>query len=301
MKQVLVLGSEGYIGSALTPYLSSKGYDVYPLDIGWFSKTDHIPQDYRDYPSNLFKTFDVVILLAGFSSVAMCTDLYDTLEANVSNATWLMKHLMPEQKFIYISSASVYGNKHTPLPWTEDDSLPKAISYYDLSKQMLDQVAQASNLDYCGLRLGTVNGDSPNIRLDLMMNSMFYSAVVEDKVKVANGHTPRAVLGMKDFVEAVEAIIEGPKAPGIYNLASFNTRIIDMANPIAELFEVPIELQPPSPTYSFCLNTSKFSKAFGFVFKETINSIVESLDCSETPFDTLLNKEDTYKRLRVPK
>lgn len=300
--RVLIIGNLGYCGSALEPYLKSQGHEVDGMDIGWFNnnKIDQPPLDYKYYASYLFKDYEAVILLAGFSSVAMCTDLYQTLEANVFNATKLMQALRHTgTKLIYISSASCYGASASPMPCHEDDQLPKPMNYYDMSKQMLDQVAQASGLDYYSLRLATVCGWSPNIRLDLMANAMAFSAVTEGKVKVANGPVTRSILAIGDLCRAVERILDHPKRPGVYNLASFTNTVANIGWYMAGYFDVEVEEQPPSPTYMFNLDTSKFKHTFSFDFKQDMASIAYNLYEYKHRLKLIgdLGLQDNYKRL----
>lgn len=305
--KIACIGNLGYVGSALQPYLEAQGHEVFGWDIGWYNN-NKVDQPYVDaLPSNpiylsfnAIRKMDAVILLAGHSSVAMCNDLYSTLQRNVFAATRLMEEIQGTPiKFIYISSASVYGMNNSPLPSNEYDLLPEPVNNYDLSKQLLDRVAQATNLDYYGLRLGTVNGWSSSIRLDLMLNSMVYSAITEKKVKVANPFTPRSILGIQDLVRAIQAILVGPKAPGIYNLSSFNSRIIDMANYVAGYCDAELEELPPSPTYSFCLNTKKFTEVFGFEFNQDESTITAGLyeHRSRLKLISDLGLQDNYKRL----
>lgn len=297
----LLIGNLGFIGSALEPYLKAQGHEVDGIDIGWFNnnQVEQAPMDYAKYVIQASR-YEAVILLAGFSSVAMCKDLYQTLEANVFNATKLMQALRHTgTKLIYISSASTYGANHHVEPSNEYDSLPQPMNNYDMSKQMLDQVAQATDLDYVGLRLATVCGYSPNLRLDLMANAMAFSAVTEGKVKVANPAVPRSILDIQDLCHAIQAILEGPKAPGIYNLASFSSRVIDIASEVAAYFDVGIEEQLTCATYMFKLNTKKFCETYNFEFGGSLQSICNSLYLHRNRLKLIgdLGLQDNYKRL----
>jgi len=299
--KILLIGNLGYIGSALQPYLESQGHEVHGMDIGRFNnnQVDQPPMDFNYYGPSAVRNYDAVILLAGNSSVAMCNDIYDTLEQNVFYPTRLAQYIKPHQKFIYISSASVYGANHSPYLSTESDSLPKPCNYYDMSKQMFDQIMQESNLDYYGLRLATVNGWSPNIRIDLMANAMAYSAVTEGKVKIANPKVPRSVLDITDLCRAVQAILIGPKKPGIYNLASFFSTVEEIGQYIAGYFNVEIDYLPHSPTYMFRLDTSKFQFDFDFAFKGSLDSIACTLKHNSAKLSEIgcLGLQDNYKRL----
>ena len=102
MKNILVLGNRGYIGSYLC-YAFSKKYNITGIDIGWFDKS--VPSiDYRTLSKQDLKKFDIIILLAGHSSVRMCEgDLISSFKNNVVNFVELLTKV-GKQKLIYASS-----------------------------------------------------------------------------------------------------------------------------------------------------------------------------------------------------
>jgi nucleoside-diphosphate-sugar epimerase len=156
------------------------------------------------------------------------------------------------------------------------------VNYYDLSKYVIDQYAKLSGKRCYGLRLGTVNGYSPALRTDLMINAMTISAADTGKVRVFDGHIHRPILGINDLARALAAIIDGDGPAGIYNMASFNSTVNEIAAEIAacmncEVIEERSETANASEPYDFKIDCSKFCTAYSFEFKETVKSIVDSL------------------------
>lgn len=297
-KSVLLLGGLGYSGSRLYQYLLDEKYSVASIDLEWFTtlyNLPNIPQDFSTLNTSYIQNFDVVILLAGHSSVQACKDA--PLKSVLNNCTYffdLLGKLKPEQKLIYASSASVYGESGEK-PAKESFALPKPIMAYDRQKQLIDKYISVLNpkFTWYSMRLGTLCGYSKNPRLELMINSMVKAALLNEKILISNPDSYRAILGLNDFCRAVHAMIEQNRPSGFYNLASFNSKIGDIGNVIADLFMVPVDIQPPTPTYSFCLDTSKFEQEFNFTFQETPEII--SLESAKNDLSKI--RIEQYERL----
>lgn len=294
--RVLILGSEGYIGTALFEFLSSlasisnivefdfsnKIYSVSGLDICWFGKnrSNTIQSDYRHLTEEDLEKYDVIILLAGHSSVKMCDGSFsDVLSNNVYNFTDLMRKIQNCKnhiKFIYASSSSVYGSVGS-VPAKEDSINFSAHNSYDLIKYMIDLVAPRYDVEYYGLRFGTVNGYSEKMRNDVMINAMVSSAKTTEKINLFSGHTARAVLGISDLCFAINSIIaDESDNRGHYNLCSFNSTAKEIAYVVGDIIGVPVEdvnNVNNMSSYDFHIDTSKFETTFNFSFKDTIESI----------------------------
>jgi nucleoside-diphosphate-sugar epimerase len=278
--RVLLLGSGGYIGSALVPQLVEDSTGVEAVDLAWFDTRARAKRQSRDFGSitpDEVAEFRTVMLLAGHSSVAMCERNREAaFHNNVANFVELLGKLH-NQRFLYASSASVYGNTHGE-DGREDEKRFEPRTYYDLCKCEIDHYAQLSNLDYYGLRFGTVNGFAPHLRTDVMLNRMVESFLATGSIRVSNPEVNRPILGIRDLCRAVRAILERAEpAPGLYNLASFNATVGEIAERAAAILGAKIELAPPTPAYDMRVSTEKFERTFNFKFEETVESIVEDL------------------------
>jgi len=290
MKKVLIIGGNGYIGSRL--YNDYK--DIYKITIvdSFTSKHSH-PNNYEcDYDTlnkEFYSQFDVVILLAGHSSVKMCEgDIKHAFNNNVKNFVNLITKLNPKQKFIYASSSSVYGNVGKKVV-NEDYSTFIPHNHYDITKHMIDLYADKIQAEYYGLRFGTVNGYSPIVRKDVMINSMTYNAISDNEIKLYIKDIVRPILGINDLSRAIRTIIECKQDNrGIYNLASFNETAENIAYAISDLLNIPVKEYETDPTnftnsklqtksYNFSIDSFKFKKTFQFEFKDDVKSITKGL------------------------
>jgi len=285
MKNILLLGGVGYIGSKFNKVFKDK-YNITNVDINWFGNPEELEYeffDYNDVTDRYIKTFDTVILLAGHSSVKMCDDKFSSWNNNVRNFANLLKKLNGT-KFIYASSSSVYGN-------TTEDEIDEEyldfspINFYDMAKLQVDQLAKLSDSEFYGLRFGTVNGPAPHIRTDVMINAMTNTAKTKGEIHLFNADTKRSILGINDLMNALETIIESNEDNrGIYNLASFTStsgeiaEVVGMASKVKVINkdtpEVITNEKLEKKNYNFGVTTTKFQETFNFKFNDTLESLV---------------------------
>ena len=296
MKKILLIGGCGYIGSALYLHLKKMNYDVHTVDLEYFGNFNdnqnlsNFKTDYDLLSKKYLDSFDVVVLTAGNSSVKLCSDLYDSFNNNVVKFVNLMKKLN-KQKFIYASSSSVYDNSgHDEA--SETSSI-NPLDEYTLTKTTIDYFAALSNIEFYGLRFGTVNGWSPNTRLDLMINSMTFSALKTNQVNVFNGQVYRPVLCINDLCRGIEAIINSNEdKKGVYNLASFNENVANIGKKVADFTDSEFVDKGKTFTYDFKISSNKFIETFNFQFDGDIENIVKTLVVN--PTNTKWGKRESF-------
>jgi nucleoside-diphosphate-sugar epimerase len=151
------------------------------------------------------------------------------------------------------------------------------VSCYDFHKQTIERYAALTYPNSYALRFGTVCGPSPNLRPELLLNSMVRSAMRQGIVRVANRQAHRPLLGIGDLTRAVTAILTGNIEPGCYNLASVDATIGEVADQVARRFDVPcIEVALPN-NYDVRVDTRKFVAASGVQLRDTVASLTEAL------------------------
>lgn len=309
MKKVLILGGNGYIGTRLRESLRLVHFVKFN-DLCWFNHAEHCDRrDYHKLTKKELSEFDVIVVLAGHSSVPSCAGaLPDPWLNNVTNFTDLLDKT-DKQLIIYASSASVYGNSEPGEQHKESNKHFTPVNNYDVTKYALDQQAIIANLRgkrVIGLRFGTVNGGSPNLRVDVMINSMYHSVQNGMGIQVTNRNISRAILGIEDLCRAVHRCIEQP-VPGIYNLASFNSTVGEIAKAVGDKLGVAVtDNGNTKNAYDFAISTKLFEKTFSFKFTETpatiVDSLIETYNISRPQWrDNYIiyawEKEDYYGRL----
>ena len=156
MKNALVTGGSGYLGSHLCKLLKSNGWNVSVLDLK-FPRHNYIDNyyqiDIRDKEGLrevfYFHNFDVVFHFAGKIEVAESTlnptEFYDVNTAGTCNLLNVMKSY-GVNKIVYSSTAAVYQSKKRQLH--EDDSVTFRNSPYAGSKLSAEYAIQQSGFDY---------------------------------------------------------------------------------------------------------------------------------------------------------
>lgn len=311
MKRILIIGGCGYIGSALYRSLFAdvepvnsifsnavryiQKYKIDTVDLEWYGNVinpDNINIDYKDLTAEFIQRYDVVILLAGHSSVAMAQNSHElsAFKNNVDNFLSILPKLRPGQKFIYASSASVYNG----IPddnVTEEYPLLEPRNLYDLTKQDIDHyIAKLfPDIEYYALRFATVGGYSPHLRTDTMINMMVENALANNKINILNEHLRRPLLYTEDLIDAVKKIIESSNDHrGVYNLSSFNGTVGIMGEDVSKVVNVPIVRVKeqefsnliggavPKPV-DFSINSNKFVENFGNYNIGDFRSVIEQL------------------------
>lgn len=251
--KLLVAGGAGYLGSVLIPRLLDRRYDVDVVELFWFG--NHLPKEVGVLNKDIFhlsvgdlKSYDQVIFLAGLSNDPMAE--YSPSKNFVLNAAapaylGYIAKIAKVKRYIYASSCSVYGYTENEL---YDETRPVGSSYpYGISKLQGEQAAlQLTNDDFsviC-LRKGTISGYSPRMRLDLIVNTMFKTALRDGSVIVNNPSIWRPILSIEDAATAyIRAIEANAKISGVFNLASGNYTVGEVADVVRQRIEERLDVR----------------------------------------------------------
>jgi len=245
--KILCAGGAGYIGNVLIPKLLDRGYKVDVVDLFWFG--NHLPRQVGILNKDIFhlsvedlESYDQVIFLAGLSNDPMAE--FSPSKNFIFNAAApaYLAYTAKKAKvkrYIYASSCSVYGYTENEL---FDENRPVSSVYpYGISKLQGEQAAMQlvdENFSVIALRKGTVSGYSPRMRLDLIINTMFKSAVREHVVTVNNPSIWRPILSIDDAATAYTRAVEANyKLSGIFNVASGNYTVGEVADQVRSSVE----------------------------------------------------------------
>src|SRR5579884_1678075 len=212
--RVLVTGGAGYIGSRLVPALLRCDYRVTVLDNFMYGQTgllaccdderlSIVRGDCREESvlRPLLADADVVIPLAAIVGAPACDqDPTAALTTNYEAIRLLLRLRSPDQRVVSPCTNSGYGVGEQGKFCTEESPL-RPISLYGTSKVDAERaLLDAGNA--ISLRLATVFGPSPRLRLDLLVNDFVYRAVTDRVVVVFEGHFKRNYIHIHDVARA---------------------------------------------------------------------------------------------------
>ncbi|MEK9679839.1 MAG: SDR family oxidoreductase [Rhodospirillaceae bacterium] len=211
---VLVTGGAGYLGSILVPELLSKGHSVTVLDSFMFDQNslahvcadpnfELLRGDARDKAmvEPLAKKADVVIPLAALVGAPLCAkDPLGATSINRDAVEMLLGFLGKDQRVIMPITNSGYGIGDSGKFCTEESPL-NPITLYGTTKVKAEQLVLARE-NGISLRLATVFGMAPRMRLDLLVNDFVYRAVNDRAVVLFESHFKRNYIHVRDVTNA---------------------------------------------------------------------------------------------------
>jgi nucleoside-diphosphate-sugar epimerase len=235
---ILVTGGAGYLGSILVPELLAAGHRVTVLDNFMYlqnslaqccanPKFDVVNGDARsaDTLRALAKSADVIIPLAAIVGAPLCRkDPIAATSTNRDAIATLCKMLSPQQQVIVPITNSGYGVGEKGKFCTEDSPL-RPVSLYGRDKVEAEKIVLSRN-NAISLRLATVFGMAPRMRIDLLVNDFVYRAVNDRFVVLFEAHFKRNYIHIRDvaraFIHAVDKFDEMKGRPYNVGLSSAN-------------------------------------------------------------------------------
>jgi nucleoside-diphosphate-sugar epimerase len=315
--KILIAGGAGYVGSVLVPKLLERDYEVEVLDLLWFG--NHLPpavkviqKDILDVAEEELRGYDQVVFLGGLSNDPMAD--YSPSKNFVSNAAcpaylaYLSKRV-GVKRFVYSSSCSVYGYTVNEL---YNETSPAVPSYpYGISKLQGEagvMQMQDKSFSVVVLRKGTVCGYSPRMRLDLVVNTMFKTAVCDRLITVNNPAIWRPILAAQDAANAyVRAVECSESISGIFNVASGNYTLGEIADDVHEgiqeylKMDVKLKIKHIHDLRNYKVSFEKAEKTLGFKPRFDVKGIVRELVENQAKFSDFQNPAyyniTTFKQL----
>lgn len=247
-KSVLVTGASGFIGGYLTDALMNAGAHVSALSVtgGKEGKIRWLKGDITDPESlkGLCEGIHVVYHLAAISNVVKSIE---SPTLTVSTNTVGTMNLLEEarnsnvKKFIYISSAHVYGApKYVPVDESHAVAPREPYAASKIAAEMIVQAyGNAYGIGHAIVRPFNVFGAGQDE--SFLIPGVIMQAIRDRRIKVGNTDPTRDFLYVKDCVGGFLAV--GDRGAGIYNIGSGNETAIKLiVEQIRDLIDTKIEI-----------------------------------------------------------
>lgn len=326
IKNVLITGGAGYVGTLLVPQLLAADYHVTVYDLMYYGcelkpqpRLKLLKADIRDTATfrEACKGVEAVIHLACISNDAgfeLDEKLSEEINYKCFEPMVVAAKEQGVKRFIYASSSSVYGYSESPSVTEEHPLVP--LTLYNKFKGLCEPLLfkhQSKDFVCVTIRPATICGYSPRQRLDLSVNILTNHAVHNNKITVFGGDQQRPNLHIQDMCDLYKMLLQlpGEKIAGeIFNAGYQNQSIMEIAKIVKKVVqeefpekgEIPIVTTPTNDNRSYRITSDKIAAKLGFVPKRTIEDAVRDL-CRAFREGKLPNSmaDDQYYNVKVLK
>jgi nucleoside-diphosphate-sugar epimerase len=233
-ERVLVTGGLGYLGSIVCEHLLDAGFEVTALDSLMYGtgqqglyhlcaspSFDFVTGDVRDerLMQTVLRRADVVIHLAAIVGASACDrDPLLARSVNLDAVRLLTRLRSPRHLILFPNTNSGYGTTSGEVLCTEESPL-QPVSLYGRTKVEAERVLLDSPNTIC-LRLATVFGMSPRMRLDLLVNHFVYAALKDGYLVIFEKDFKRNFVHIRDVADCMLHAIRnaGTMTGKAYNL-----------------------------------------------------------------------------------
>ena len=299
VRQVLVLGGAGYLGSVVVARLLERGFRVRVLDSFLFGEgsledvrshaaCELVRGDVRDIGAvvKAMRGCDAVVHLAAIVGDPACDD-NKQLAMEVNRAATRMLADVARgcgvRRFVFASSCGVYGASESCL---DEASAVNPLSVYAQTKVDSENILlAAAGGDFAPtiLRLGTLFGLSPRMRFDLVVNLFVARAASSGKITVLNGEQWRPFLHVQDAARAVAACLEAETSAvsgEVFNVGSpsLNLQIEQLGAAIARVVPgTEIVRVENGDRRNYRVSFEKIERVLNFRCERTLESGIEEI------------------------
>jgi nucleoside-diphosphate-sugar epimerase len=212
--RILITGGAGYIGSILTPALLQAGHRITVIDNFMYNQTSLLDCCFnhnltiirgdardRDLLARELVAAEAIFPLACLTGAPLCNkDPIGAQTINLDAIKLILELRNREQIVIFPTTNSGYGVGQEEIYCTEATPLNPISLYGRLKVEAEKLLLDAGNC--LTLRLATVFGISPRMRLDLLVNDFTYRAVTDRFIVLFEANFKRNYIHVRDVAKA---------------------------------------------------------------------------------------------------
>jgi nucleoside-diphosphate-sugar epimerase len=241
LKNVLVTGGAGYVGSPLIRVLLDNDYNVIVVDnltfggealLGVWQHPNFVFIKGDITSSEVIKTIfnnnkiDAVVHLAAIVGDPACAkqpELAKKINWDASLNLMENSHKNSVDKFIFASTCSNYGKMSDTNGYLDETSPLAPVSLYaelkvKFENVILNEFKKNGGFSPTSLRFATVYGISPRMRFDLTVNEFTKELSLGRELEIFGGEFWRPYCHVYDFSRAILLILKSDKEKVAYNV-----------------------------------------------------------------------------------
>ena len=233
-----------------------RGHDVIGLDTGYYKERslyrggDALPRtivkDIREVQYSDLKGCDAIVHMAELSNdPAGQLAPHITYEINHKGSVHLaeLARKAGVQRFVYMSSCSVYGVSGGDFVTEESPLNPQTA--YGICKTLVERdLRELATSEFAPtfMRNATAYGASPRMRFDIVLNNLAGLAWTTKEIRMTSDGTPwRPIVHGLDICQAITSVLEAPLeavANEVFNVGDteHNYRVREIAEIVGEVF-----------------------------------------------------------------
>lgn len=293
--KILVTGAAGYLSNMIIRDLLKREDVEKVIGIDSLEYKTNTFWDICDDPRFHFVRADIL------SVPELLEDLYREADVILPNAgpvgypksqfykmsTWALNHATIADMLLYIRTLGkhvIYLNSNSGYGIRPGEDITEDMPLHPISEYGKSKVAAEATVlseGHVSLRLGTVAGVSPCMRLDLLVNDFVFRAVKDNVITIFQGNASRNLVGIKDVSKAVlfaidnfEVMLGKP-----FNVGDINLTKLELAQKVAEYtgcHVVEAEFAEDKDKRDYRISCQAI-KDLGFKFEQNLDSLIKQL------------------------
>ena len=312
----LITGSRGYVGRHLTLLFRSEGIEyvgidyqsIDPLDANLDTNSKELEGDFSDelLVTRILIDYPIkgIIHLAALKDVSQAIEyperyLKENLDTSMSFLNLVSDFNV--QKFIFASSAAVYGDKNTLLGFDETDETSASNAYGESKlrfEMFLKEWHKRKSTTVLALRFFNISGASRDLKPDLegsnliplILRSAEKSTALNifgNNFPTKDGSAQRDYVHVEDVVEAIflSTKIQEPSFEILNIGTGVGTSVFEVVESLNKSFDLDLRLKiqdsRPGDSYSSIAKNDKAKQLLGWVPKRNFSEIIESYRSSQ--------------------
>jgi nucleoside-diphosphate-sugar epimerase len=253
---ILVTGTDGYLGCLVAPELIHHGHEVTGVDTGFYKNgwlyngvdvtAKTLAKDIRHLTAEDLAGVDAVVHMAELSNDPL-GQLSPTITYEINHAGSVRLAQLAKAagvtRFVYMSSCSVYGVADGEVD--EESEVNPQTAYAECKVMVERDLTAMADDDFSPtfMRNATAYGASPRMRFDIVLNNLSGLAWTRKEIAMTSDGSPwRPLVHGLDIAQAIRRALDAPR--DVVHAQTFNVGATEHNYRVREVAEIVGETFP---------------------------------------------------------